>query len=71
MERRLNDWGLLGYLVRDVIGAHQEESFGIKQNHTMGLKQWHELIHAHFESAEFEMFVPQRGWGERIVKSAF
>ena len=69
-ERRLNDWGLLGYLVRDVIGAHQEESFGIRQNHTMGLKQWHELIHAHFESAEFEMFVPQRGWGERIVKSA-
>ena len=69
-ERRLNDWGLLGYLVRDVIGAHQEESFGIRQNHTMGLKQWHELIHAHFESAEFEMFVPQRGWGEKIVKSA-
>ena len=35
--------GLLGYLVRDVIGAHQEESFGIRQNHTMGLKEWHEL----------------------------
>jgi len=36
-ERKLYDWGLLGYLVRDVIGAHQEESFGIRQNHTMGL----------------------------------
>ena len=39
-ERRLHDWGLLGYLVRDVIGAHQEESFGIRQNHTMGLVDW-------------------------------
>ena len=35
-ERKLYDWGLLGYLVRDVIGAHQEESFGIRQNHTHG-----------------------------------
>jgi ubiquinone/menaquinone biosynthesis C-methylase UbiE len=69
-ERRLADWGLLGYLVRDVIGAHQEESFGIRQNHSMGLKEWHHLIHEHFESAEYEMFVPERGWGERIVKSA-
>ena len=69
-ERRLYDWGLLGYLVRDVIGAHQEESFGIRQNHSMGLREWHELIDAHFEDAEYEMFVPERGWGERIVKRA-
>jgi ubiquinone/menaquinone biosynthesis C-methylase UbiE len=69
-ERRLADWGLLGYLVRDVIGAHQEESFGIRQNHTMGIKEWHQLIRAHFVDAEYEMFVPERGWGERIVKSA-
>jgi ubiquinone/menaquinone biosynthesis C-methylase UbiE len=69
-ERRLYDWGLLGYLVRDVIGARQEESFGIRQNHSMGLKQWHHLIHQHFEDAEYEMFVPERGWGERIVKRA-
>ena len=34
-ERKLYDWGLLGYLVRDVIGAEQEESFGIRQNHSM------------------------------------
>jgi ubiquinone/menaquinone biosynthesis C-methylase UbiE len=67
-ERRLYDWGLLGYLVRDVIGAHQEESFGIRQNHTMGLKDWHALIRRHFEDAEYEMFVPERGWGERVVK---
>jgi ubiquinone/menaquinone biosynthesis C-methylase UbiE len=67
-ERRLYDWGLLGYFVRDVIGAHQEESFGIRQNHTMGLKEWHRLIHKHFVTAEFEVFVPGRGWGERVVK---
>ena len=40
-ERKLSDWGLLGYLVRDVIGAHQEESFGIRQNHSMNLPHWH------------------------------
>jgi ubiquinone/menaquinone biosynthesis C-methylase UbiE len=67
-ERRLYDAGLLGYLVRDVIGAHQEESFGIRQNHTMGMKDWHRLIHKHFEAAEYEMFVPERGWGERVMK---
>ncbi|HLJ49787.1 MAG TPA: class I SAM-dependent methyltransferase [Bryobacteraceae bacterium] len=67
-ERKLYDWGLLGYLVRDVIGAHQEESFGIRQNHTMGLKHWNQLVHRYFEKAEYEIFVPERGWGERVVK---
>lgn len=69
-ERKLYDWGLLGYLVQDVIGAHQEESFGIRQNHTMGLRDWHDLIARHFEAHEYEIFVPERGWGERIVKRA-
>jgi ubiquinone/menaquinone biosynthesis C-methylase UbiE len=67
-ERRLYDWGLLGYMVRDVIGAHQEESFGIRQNHTMGLKEWHALVQKYFVAHEYEVFVPQRGWGERIMK---
>jgi ubiquinone/menaquinone biosynthesis C-methylase UbiE len=67
-ERRLHDWGLLGYLVRDVIGAHQEESFGIRQNHSMDLKKWHALVQKYFATQEYEVFVPQRGWGERIVK---
>ena len=67
-ERKLSDWGLLGYLVRDVIGAHQEESFGIRQNHTMGLKDWHRVIHKHFVDARFQVFVPERGWGESVVK---
>lgn len=69
-ERKLFDWGLLGYLVRDVIGAHQEESFGIRQNHSMGLKHWHELIQKHFIAHEYEIFVPERGWGERVMKDA-
>jgi hypothetical protein len=69
-ERKLHEWGLLGYLVRDVIGAHQEESFGIRQNHSMGLKEWHELIRKHFVEAEYQIFVPERGWGERLVKRA-
>ncbi len=69
-ERKLSDWGLLGYLVRDVIGAQQEESFGIRQNHTMGLKDWQRLIHTHFAGVHFHMIVPERGWGERVVKRA-
>ena len=67
-ERKLHDWGLLGYLVRDVIGAQQEESFGIRQNHTMRLGDWRRLIRDHFVDAEYEMFVPERGWGERVMK---
>src|SRR5580704_12780264 len=69
-ERKLYDWGLLGYLVQDVIGAHQEESFGIRQNHSMGLKDWRRLIQKQFVDAEYEMFVPERGWGERVMKRA-
>lgn len=67
-ERKLFDWGLLGYLVRDVIGAEQEESFGIRQNHTMYLNDWHTLVTRHFAAHEYTMFVPERGWGERVMK---
>ena len=69
-ERKLYQWGLLGYLVQDVIGAEQEESFGIRQNHSMYLSDWHSLITKHFEAHEYEMFVPERGWGEVVVKKA-
>jgi len=67
-ERKLYDWGLLGYLVRDVIGAHQEESFGIRQNHTMHLPDWDALVQKYFAAREYDLFVPERGWGESIVK---
>lgn len=67
-EKKLHEWGLLGYLVRDVIGAHQEESFGIRQNHRMNLRHWHELVQKHFVAQEYEICVPERGWGERGMK---
>src|SRR5262245_46862466 len=69
-ERKLYDWGLLGYLVQDVIGANQEESFGIRQNHTMYLNDWDALVKRHFVAHKYEIFVPERGWGERIAKRA-
>jgi hypothetical protein len=68
-ERKLYEWGLLGYFVRDVIGAAQEEGFGIRQNHSMELTHWHQLITRHFAQHEFEVFVPERGWGERVMKN--
>ena len=68
-ERKLYDWGLLGYLVRDVIGAGQEEKFGIRQNHSMVLKQWHTLVRKYFAAFEYDVYVPERGWGERAMKS--
>ena len=67
-ERKLHQWGLLGYLVRDVIGARQEESFGIRQNHTMYLADWTRLVEKHFAAVEYEPLVQERGWGERWVK---
>jgi len=69
-ERWLYDRGLLGFLVKDVIGANQEESFGIRQNHTMGLTEWRSLILRHFEDPRYRVFIPQRGWGERVVARA-
>lgn len=67
-ERKLHQWGLLGYLVQDVIGAHQEESFGIRQNHQMYLQHWDALVRRHFVAHEYDLFVPERGWGERWMK---
>ena len=67
-ERTLSDWGVLGFLVKDVIGAHQEESFGIRQNHRMYLSDWHSLITKHFAEQRYRLFVPERGWAERLVK---
>ena len=66
-ELRLHRAGLLGYLTKDVIGAQQEESFGIRQNHRMTLPDWHNLVRKHFSAHDYELFVPQRGWGESSV----
>ena len=67
-ERQMYRWGLLGYLVQDVIGAHQEESFGIRQNHQMYLNHWDALVRRYFAAQEYDLFVPERGWGEKWMK---
>ncbi|MGC8793345.1 MAG: methyltransferase domain-containing protein [Bryobacteraceae bacterium] len=67
-ERRLYHWGLLGYIVRDVIGAEQEESFGIRQNHSLYLRDWRRMLERHFAACRFEVLVPENGPGERWVK---
>jgi SAM-dependent methyltransferase len=69
-ERRLWDWGVLPFLVRDVVGAGQEESFGIRQNHTMYLSDWRALLERHFQNIEYRLFVPERGPWEKAVKRA-
>lgn len=65
-ERKLHQWGLLGYLAKDVIGAYQEESFGIRQNHRMTLWDWDRLIRKHFVAREYNLFITRRGWGEEV-----
>jgi len=66
-EHKLYEWGLLGFLTKDVIGAEQEESFGIRQNHRTKLWDWMNMIDRHFAARECVVFVPQRGWGERAA----
>lgn len=67
-ERKLFEWGLLGYLVKDVIGARQEDSFGIRQNHRMTLNDWDRLIARHFVDRKYEISTADRGWGEHWVR---
>ena len=66
-ERKLDQWGLLGFLVRDVIGAAQEESYGIRQNYSLGLKDWHRLVEKHFAAHEYTIHVSRRGWLESLI----
>lgn len=66
-ERALHDRGLLGFVVKDVIGAHQEESVGIRQNHRMALRDWERLIDRHFVARRYQVQYPQRGWMEQKV----
>jgi SAM-dependent methyltransferase len=67
-ERKLHKWGLLGYLTKDVIGAAQEENFGIRQNHSMTLWDWDHLIRRHFPDHEYQLYIADRGWGESAVR---
>ena len=67
-ERKLQDRGLLGYLVRDVVGAQQEESIGIRQNYTMGFRDWDRMIRRYFVDPHYEVFAAEDVWGEGLVK---
>ena len=67
-ERVLYDYGLLGFLAKDAIGAEQEESFGIRQNQRLGLADWHALIQRFFAEQTYEIFVVQKGAAERWVR---
>ncbi len=67
-ERKLFHLGLLGYIAQDVIGSRQEEIFGIEQNHGLDAHAWRRLAGRYFAEAEFLVYVPERGPGERWVK---
>ncbi len=67
-ERRLYDWGLLDYLVKDVVGARQEDSFGIRQNHRTALRRWKRMLGRHFTEQRYEVFVRDHGWANQAVR---
>ena len=69
MEKWFYDSGLLDFVAMDVIGADQEESFGIRQNHRFGLSEWSSLLNAYFAETRFITFPRERGWANQIVKS--
>lgn len=67
VERALYRWGVLDYIAADVIGAWQEESFGIRQNHRYGLRDWLELIGRYFTNNRVFTFPRASGWANRAV----
>jgi hypothetical protein len=69
-ERKLNQWDCFGYLVKDVIGAHQEENFGIRQNHRMTLPAGTTWFTSISLDARYEITPADRGWGEHFVRIA-
>jgi len=67
LERALHRWGLLDYIAADVIGAWQEESFGIRQNHRYGLRDWLAIIGRYFPESRVLTFPRVSGWANRLV----
>lgn len=70
LERLLYRWGALDYFAADVIGAWQEESFGIRQNHRYGLREWLDLIGRYFYDNRILTFPRASGWANRAVIGA-
>jgi len=56
LERKLFDWACWLPGARRHRGR-EEESFGIRQNHTMYLKDWHRLVTRHFTEHRYQAFV--------------
>lgn len=63
--------GLLDFIAMDVIGADQEESFGIRQNHRHYLIDWLELIGKYFPESRVLTFPRGKGWANQAVIRAF
>jgi hypothetical protein len=70
-EKWMYSNGLLDFIARDVIGAHQEESFGIRQNHRHYLLDWLELIGKYFPESRVLTFPRAKGWANQAVTNAF
>ncbi|MCS7041783.1 MAG: methyltransferase domain-containing protein [Bryobacteraceae bacterium] len=70
VERLLYRWGLLDYIAADVIGAWQEESFGIRQNHRYGLRDWLGIIGRYFPEGRVLTFPRASGWANQAVLQA-
>lgn len=70
-ERALYRCGLLDYIAADVIGAWQEESFGIRQNHRHAFRDWLTIIRRFFPSSRVLTFPRAAGWANQAVVSAF
>lgn len=70
IERALHRWGLLDFIAADVIGAWQEESFGIRQNHRYGLRDWLGLIGRYFGESRVLTFPRACGWANAAVVRA-
>lgn len=67
IERALYRWGVLDYIAADVIGAWQEESFGIRQNHRYGLRDWLKLTGKYFADRRVLTFPRTGGWANEAV----
>lgn len=70
-EKWMYSNGLLDFIARDVIGAQQEESFGIRQNHRHYLIDWLELIGKYFPESRVLAFPRAKGWANQAVINAF
>lgn len=69
-EIALHRHGWLDFIARDVIGAEQEESFGIRQNHRHGLGAWRAILCRHFTDLRFVTFARESGWAnERAARA--